>query len=1849
MPVPDLRQLVKQERHARISLDNIEEFLLSYQEDRDRGAVDLRVKKLDEIYEKYCEVRVSIEVLTDDLDVGEEPSGDGEEDASRLSAMAEARQRENEEIFKEFENKYFRLKQALLSKVSIPTEVGVERKPEVSQSSRTRFPELKLPTFSGRLSEWINFRDSFASLIHDNAQLSTIDKFNYLRASLKDEALLQVNQIQVTSSNYTIAWGVLESKFENHKLIAQEHLKALFAVAPMKTESFRALNHILMTFKINLQQLEKLGEDTEQWSTLSKNIPSYKAMVEFLENHCAILQSTSSRKSSEFKKSYKTPIVHAAVSTGSCIVCNGGSHSVEQCTSFGKMKVVDRKMLARKLGLCLNCLHSGHFVAECSRSTCRKCGQRHHTLLHPYVNVAGQGQNVNQSSSQKNNRGPQAANSQFQQSNQTQTRNNSQHLQTTPIPSISSQYARPPPPTNPSTVHHTATQPKTHHHSTSALLSTAIVKLGDCHGNTVLARALLDSGSQISLITENLSQRLNFRRLRENLPVKGVGGSLSVAKQSVLATILSCNSEYKSCEVQFYVLSKITSSLPQQHIDTSSWNLPTGVCLADPNFNEPGAIDVILGVTVFYDLLLSAQLKLSNSGPILRDTELGWIVAGELPETACVSYSTVASSSVTTEQVFEELSKFWELESCHTKSCLSIEESACEAIFEETTARSPDGKFRVQLAKRKHVLEKLGSSRAIAKKRFISMERRLDANLQLKAMYTAFMHEYVQMGHMKEVQADDEDSTPEYFIPHHCVLKPDSTTTKLRVVFDASCPTDTGVSLNDVLMVGPVVQDDLRSILLRFRMHRYAVVGDAEKMYRMVPEQVRGRGCGRYPAAAAVVKKCFYVDDMLAGSHTIEEGKQLCKDVLELLKEYGFNLRKWNTNNPAILAEIPPDLRDEREVLDLDEKATVKTLGLTWEPAADKFWIKVPYWKPEGGSCNSSGKIFLQDLWKAKYTWDELLCADLHSRWLEFRSNLADLDAVSVPRWIGFGKDVITCEFHGFSDASDKAYGAVVYLRCVNLDGRVTVNLMMAKSKVAPLEDLSHRKKKQSTPRLELSAALLLAHLYENVKGSLEISAPAFFWTDSTIVKYWISSHPSRWQVFVSNRVSEIQHATKGGVWNHVPGIENPADIISRGATPAQLVSNALWWHGPDWLRKDVSNWPKNILVPEQQFDSVTLEERPLVSAALQALPPSNVFTLRSSLLNLVRLTAWIRRFSTNCQQGNSQQRRTGSLSADEHNSALLALVKLAQSECFPLELADIEAKNEVRSTSKLHNLHPVMIDGIICVGGRLGNAPISPGRRHPMILDSHHPLTKLILIDYHHRLLHGGPLLMIACVRERFWPLSVRNLARRILHECIRCFRARPRVHEQLMGDLPLERVSPAPAFQRVGIDYCGLFELQPATRKGAPVKCYLCLFPHSGGSPQDVEGQSLYFATTLPTLLEREDNCTSYTTFFGKISSRIEFQQEAALDSIEFKFIPARSPNFGGLWKAAVKSVKGHMRKVIGNRMLKCDEMQTVVAQIEACLNSRPLTPMSNDPTDLEVLTPGHFLIQRPLTAVPELSLSELPENRLSRWQRVQQYSQCCSATTGINGGQVMVLVKTPVLDDKDFDLLEPHTLKVNNSRIETDINLVAKHGNLIYAQTTKCDICEGTKLIEDECIYNILTHQTPKCTLVSTIQGFQAKEITDGVILIDTTENIEKSNYTYNEEQNFMLRIQNLEELSMIELSFNSTHKRNGIGSTLAEKLLWHESGDVSNYRKDDIVRGRSSREAFQCAGVSESIADPDRSWKCAECLTDWESSVSKSSRVSQKLQLSLKLLEEHRKMKKKRAEEEEKIGNEKKQPS
>ncbi|XP_058817715.1 uncharacterized protein LOC131681027 [Topomyia yanbarensis] len=267
--------------------------------------------------------------------------------------------------------------------------------------------------------------------------------------------------------------------------------------------------------------------------------------------------------------------------------------------------------------------------------------------------------------------------------------------------------------------------------------------------------------------------------------------------------------------------------LPSQAVDMSRLNWPLNIVLADPTFHQPGPIDLIFGVENFYDLLREGQIKNSHEEPLLQSTALGWVVSGRVNVVALPSFTSFAHMC-STPSLEEQLTRFWEIEACHSKSTLSLEESACEEHFATNTIRNSSGRFVVALPKRSSVIAELGNSKAIATRRFHSLERRLTANPVLKEAYSEFIHEYAQLGHMKLINdiADSDRSSPSYYLPHHCVVRPDSITTKLRVVFDASCSTDTGVSLNDLLMVGPLVQDDLLTIILRFRMPQFAIISD---------------------------------------------------------------------------------------------------------------------------------------------------------------------------------------------------------------------------------------------------------------------------------------------------------------------------------------------------------------------------------------------------------------------------------------------------------------------------------------------------------------------------------------------------------------------------------------------------------------------------------------------------------------------------------------------------------------------------------------------------------------------------------------------------------------------------------------------------------------------------------------------------------------------------------------------------------------------------------------------------------------------------------------------------------------
>lgn len=367
----------------------------------------------------------------------------------------------------------------------------------------------------------------------------------------------------------------------------------------------------------------------------------------------------------------------------------------------------------------------------------------------------------------------------------------------------------------------------------TVLLSTALVKVFTSSGSFLWARALLDSGSQLNFVSENLAQRLKLRRTKEFVPISGVGLSSTSSKHTTTIRIQSHCADFED-SWKFHVLSKLTLELPNQSVHVSRVSWPADVVLADPTFDRPGSIDLILGVDIFYDLLRDGQFKSGSGEPVLQNTALGWVVSGKVSAKVPVMAVSNVAHITSHPSIEDQLARFWEVESCHIQSTHSVEEAECEEFFARTTEQEASGRFIVALPTKPSVISRLGNSKDIADRRFYSLERRLNASPTLKQAYSAFIDEYVQLGHMKLIEDSQPEPKPSYYLPHHCIVRPDSITTKLRVVFDASCSTDSGVSLNDALLVGPVIQDDLLTIVLRFRMPRFAVIADIEKMYRQI-------------------------------------------------------------------------------------------------------------------------------------------------------------------------------------------------------------------------------------------------------------------------------------------------------------------------------------------------------------------------------------------------------------------------------------------------------------------------------------------------------------------------------------------------------------------------------------------------------------------------------------------------------------------------------------------------------------------------------------------------------------------------------------------------------------------------------------------------------------------------------------------------------------------------------------------------------------------------------------------------------------------------------------------------------
>lgn len=775
------------------------------------------------------------------------------------------------------------------------------------------------------------------------------------------------------------------------------------------------------------------------------------------------------------------------------------------------------------------------------------------------------------------------------------------------------------------------------------------------------------------------------------------------------------------------------------------------------------------------------------------------------------------------------------------------------------------------------------------------------------------------------------------------------------------------------------------------------------------------------PDISEIIRTSFYVDDFVCGSDSIENGSFICENVSKVLDSGCFPLRKWLSNEPRILENIAHKSEDKFNILEFGKEEEVKDLGLTWSCASDSLTFKISnppmekvtkrlvlshigkLWDPFGilSPCIVIAKMIMQRLWMIKSSWDESLPEELYTQWIRFYSELSCFNDLLVPRHV-VCVNAVSYELHGFSDASENAYGGAIYIRSVDSNGKIMVRLLCAKTKVAPLKTMT-------VPRLELQGSLVLARLASKVFASLKLKFDhCVFWTDSSIVLGWLKSEPSSLKTFVSNRVAEIQQITLSHEWRHVPTGYNPSDVLSRGVYPSQILNLDLWWSGPKWLMEPENSWPKS-----SHIESITIPDVKVVPRQTSLVScefDSFLFSKYSNYTKLKRVTAWVLRYKSNCL-GSKKNKTIGSLSTKELEAADQCLVRISQRICFPEDYGRLERGLELSPKSKILNLNPFTVNGVIRVGGRLRNSNFTFNKKHPMLVSPKHLICKMIFDTEHLRLLHAGPQMLLSSIRQKYWPTLGRNFARVIVRKCVKCRRYNPATVQPIMGDLPKSRLTGGYAFNIVGVDYLGPLQILNKKGRGAKLsKCYVSLFVCFATKAIHLEPvyslDTESFLATFRRFVARRGRPSHVYSGNGSnfVGANNELQQlgnflnnnktkiveSVSRENIQWHFIPAQSPHFGGLWEAGVRSAKHHLKLVAGFAHLNFEELCTLLAQIESVLNSRPLFPLSSDPSDLEPLTPAHFLVGRSLVELPDPELNHIPENRLSRYQRVQQIKQ-------------------------------------------------------------------------------------------------------------------------------------------------------------------------------------------------------------------------------------------------------------------
>ncbi|KAJ8364902.1 hypothetical protein SKAU_G00137330 [Synaphobranchus kaupii] len=785
------------------------------------------------------------------------------------------------------------------------------------------------------------------------------------------------------------------------------------------------------------------------------------------------------------------------------------------------------------------------------------------------------------------------------------------------------------------------------------------------------------------------------------------------------------------------------------------------------------------------------------------------------------------------------------------------------------------------------------------------------------------------------------------------------------------------------------------------------------------------------------VERHFYVDDGLISLPTESAAIDLMKRTCASLAESNLKLHKIASNSITVMQTFEPEeLASNLKDLGLDNEIlpAQRSLGLCWDISTDTFTFKVavidkPYTRrgvlsvvnsifdPLGFAAPVTirGRLLLRELSSGVQDWDALLPDDKMPTWEAWKSSLQELSRIQVPRCyvpMSLSRSTYT-ELCIFSDASNWAIGAVAYLRSVTEGGHCEVGFVLGKAKLSPQPE-------PTIPRLELCGAVLAVEMADLILDELDHKLDAVkFYCDSKVVLGYICNDTKRFFVYVHNRVHRIRQTTSPEQWHYISSEQNPADLATRSVHAAQLM-DTMWFKGPDFLHKPPEpevHEPFELIDPE-----VDVEVKPEVTSLATHVKARGLtsewfqrFSTWESLLRavsfLIHQARSLKSDSTDASQhtckGWHQCSKLRTL--EELAAAKRLILETVQRETYPDEYAALQANKEVSSSSSILKLDPYISDGLLRVGGRLRHASIEADVKNPIILSKQSHVTKLLVKHHHMEVKHQGRQFTEGAIRAAgLWIVAGKRLIGSILHHCVICRKLRGKLEVQKMADLPPERLDTSPPFTYVGLDVFGPWTVVTRQTRGGAAhnKRWAILFTcmstrgvhieliESMDTSSCINAVRRFFAVRGPAKQLWSDRGTNFVAASSELGMACPADKRTSIlkylhsNGCTWKFNPPHASHMGGVWERMI----GVTRRILDSMFLQDKHTRlthevlcTLMAEVSAIVNARPLVSISSDPAAPILLSPAMLLTQKPSLSAPpgDLTGKDLLKYQ---WRRVQ-----------------------------------------------------------------------------------------------------------------------------------------------------------------------------------------------------------------------------------------------------------------------